>query len=164
MSVEQLDQYDDMHGDDSSQKEFVSVLVDNELFGIPVLQVQDVLIEQSVASIPRAPREVVGSINLRGRIVTVIDLRLCLGLPERPEDSTPMNVVTEINHEPYSLLVDEVGDVLTVDEKLYENTPSTLDTRWRDVVKGFYRLEERLLLELDPTKLLQMKNGELNVA
>src|SRR5499427_9289807 len=94
--------------------ELVSVTVADQLFGIPVLQVQDVLGPQRITRIPLAPPEVAGSLNLRGRIVTAIDVRLCLGLDKRPAEMRGMSVVVEHGGEFYSLIVDNVGEVLTL--------------------------------------------------
>ena len=91
--------------------EFVTVRLDGQLLGIPVLLVQDVLKLQQLTRVPRAPEWVAGVLNLRGRIVTAIDLRSRLGMPPRPDTSKPpMSVVVDYRGEPYSLLIDKSGD------------------------------------------------------
>src|SRR5271165_5037882 len=95
-------------------EDFVTMFIEGQMFGIPVLVVQDVLGPQRITRIPLAPPEVAGSLNLRGRIVTAIDVRLCLGLEKRPADVQGMSVVVDHGGEFYSLIVDNVGEVLTL--------------------------------------------------
>ena len=93
-------------------------------------------------------------LNLRGRIVTAIDLRNRLGLEPLEGDKQSMSVVVEHKEEPYSLQIDSVGEVLSLDDQLFERNPVTLDPRWREVSRGIYRLEGELLPILDVDKLL----------
>ena len=138
--------------------EFVTVRLDGQLLGIQVLLVQDVLKLQQLTRVPRAPEWVAGVLNLRGRIVTAIDLRIRLGMPPRPDTSKPpMSVVVDYRGEPYSLLIDSVGEVLTLDEGLFEKNPVTLDTRWREISDGVYRLEKELLVVMDVNRLLHIE-------
>src|SRR6267154_2312473 len=111
----------------SEAGDFVSVVIGGQLFGIPVLEVRDVLASQRITRVPLAPAEVAGSLNLRGRIVTAIDIRTRLGLPERSEGKTAMSVVVDYGGELYSLLVDSVGEVLSLDGTDAERNPATLD-------------------------------------
>lgn len=134
-------------------KEFVTVTIAGQRFGIPVLSVHDVLTEQRITHIPLAPSEVAGALNLRGRTVTAIDVRTRLGLPAREEGVSCMNVVVEYDGEPYSLMVDAVGDVLALSDDDYEANPITLDEVWREIADGLYRLEEGLLIVLDVSRL-----------
>ncbi len=134
--------------------DFLTIYIAGQLFGIPVLQVQDVLGDLNVSKIPLAPPEVDGSLNLRGRIVTSINVRRCLGLSERSEGKSVMSVVVEHENELYSLTIDEVGDVLALKEDSYEKNPVTLDPKWRGVSLGIYRLDEELLIVLDVPKLI----------
>lgn len=135
-------------------REFITMFVDNQLFGIPVLQVQDVLGPQKITKVPLSPREVAGSLNLRGRIVTAIDLRTRLNVPPREDGGKSMSVVADHNGEFYSLIVDQVGEVMALPASDYEKTPATLDPRWREVSDGVYRLKGKLLIVLDVNKLL----------
>ncbi|KJS34971.1 MAG: chemotaxis protein CheW [Rhodospirillaceae bacterium BRH_c57] len=136
---------------------FVTVYVEKQLFGIPVERVQDILIPEKIARIPLAPPEVAGSINLRGRIVTVIDVRTRLGLRKKPTakgGKSIMCVTVEQGSELYSLMVDSVGNVLNLAIKLIEPNPSTLDPRWRGISAGVVRLEGELLIVLDVDSFL----------
>jgi purine-binding chemotaxis protein CheW len=136
-------------------KEFVTVTVAGQLFGIPVLTVQDVLSAQTIARIPLAPPEVAGSLNLRGRIVTAIDVRTCLAMPAHDNPTERMSVVVELAGNLYSLLVDSVGEVLSIDLTTYERNPVTLDPVWREVSDGVYRLDGQLLVVIDVNRLLR---------
>jgi purine-binding chemotaxis protein CheW len=135
--------------------EFLTIIIDNQIFGIPVLQVQDVLREQNITRVPLAPPEVAGTLNLRGRIVTAINIRCRLGLPNLPEDTRTMSVVVEHEHELYSLIIDKVGDVLSLQNKDFENVPPTLDSLWRDIADGIFRIENQLLIVANVAKLLR---------
>jgi purine-binding chemotaxis protein CheW len=135
-------------------REFVSITVANQLFGIPVLQVQDVLSPQRITRIPLAPPEVAGSLNLRGRIVTAIDLRKRLRLPPPPQGQSGMSVVVDYGGELYSVMVDSVGEVLSLPAEIAERNPATLDPVWRDVSEGIYRLDKTLLIVLDVARVL----------
>lgn len=193
--------------------EFVTFNIAGQLFGIPVLIVQDILVPENIASIPLAPPEVRGSINLRGRIVTVVDVRVRLGLERREIDrdslievdeeveDTPalevieggledasteegdaassndadekaheaveavkrkkrqhmMGVTVEHQNELYTLLVDSVGDVISLKNDSYEGNPSTLDPLWREFASGVYRLDSQLMVVLDVERLLDFK-------
>ena len=136
------------------RSDFVSVTIADQLFGIPVLQVQDVLGAQRITRVPLAPPEVAGSLNLRGRIVTAIDIRTRLRLPPRPESQHGMSVVCDYEGELYSLLVDAVGEVLSLENNAAERNPATLDPVWREVSAGIYRLDSKLLVVLDVARVL----------
>ena len=129
------------------------------MFGIPVLKVQDILKSEKIAKIPLAPPEVKGSINLRGRIVTVIDVRTRLGMPPRTDGKSEdsMAVTVENGSDLYTLLVDKVGDVVSLANNLFESNPGTLDARWREFSDGVYRLEDRLLVVLAVERMLDIK-------
>ena len=134
--------------------EFVSVTVAGQLFGIPVLQVQDVLGPQRITRIPLAPQAVLGSLNLRGRIVTAVDVRRRLGTVERSLDKASMSVVVEHGGDLYSLVVDSVGEVLSLAGNELAPTPVTVAPRWREVSRGVYRMPEQLLVIVDIDRLL----------
>ena len=136
-------------------KEFLTMIVAGQLFGIPVLQVQDVLGERKVTKVPLAPKEVAGSLNLRGRVVTAINLRHKLRMPEIKEGTKTMYIVVDHQGELYSLIVDSVGEVLPLPNKDFEKTPSTLDPSWRDLAMGIYRLKDQLLVILDVPAMLE---------
>jgi purine-binding chemotaxis protein CheW len=147
-------------GSSDEQRQYVSIVIEGQLFGIPVLIVHDVLGPQRITRIPLAPPEVAGSLNLRGRIVTAIDVRLCLGLEKRPADLSGMSVVVDHGGEFYSLIVDNVGEVLTLSAMSMERNPATLDPRWREISNGIYRLDEQLLVVLDADRLLDFARTE----
>ena len=141
-------------------EDFVTFTIGNQLFGIPVLRVQDILTPDQIAPIPLAPKEVRGSINLRGRIVTVIDVRVRLSLPRRENagNGKNMGVTVEQDNDLYTLLVDQIGDVIGLSPTLYEKNPATLDPKWRDFSNGVYRLEKQLLVVLDIERLLDLND------
>lgn len=156
------DKYSRLTGfsDKSSSSDYLTLTIAGQIFGIPVLQVQDVLGEQKVTQIPLAPPEVAGALNLRGRIVTAINVRKKLGLEEDDDFDHQMSVVVEHDQELYSLIIDEVGDVLTFDDDHYEATPATLDPLWRSISQGIYRMDDQLLVVLDVPKLLSSVHTE----
>jgi len=128
-----------------------ATFVVNDLFlGIDVLRVQEVLRYQEMTRVPLAPEVAAGLINLRGQIVTAIDMRRRLGLPPRAQDELPLSVVMRTADGPVSLLVDEIGDVLEVDEATAEAPPDSLCAAARPLVSQVYKLKDRLLLVLDP--------------
>lgn len=135
-------------------EDFLTVMIAEQTFGIPVLQVHDVLGNQKVTRIPLAPPEVSGALNLRGRIVTAVEVRRCLGLEPQPQGSRSMSVVVGHNDELYSLIIDKVGDVLSLRSHDLVANPPTLEPAWRDVSLGIYRLDGELLVILDVPKLL----------
>ena len=139
-----------------ADKEFLTFRVQKQLFGVPVLAVQDVLGTQKLAPIPLAKPEIAGVLNLRGRIVTAINVRRRLGLKALPKDAPMMNVVVEHNGELYSLIVDSVGEVLSLSQSIYENNPTTLDPSWREFSAGIFRLKNELLVVLDVASLLNL--------
>jgi purine-binding chemotaxis protein CheW len=134
-------------------EDFVTFTIADQLFGIPVLKVQDVLSAHNITRIPLAPPEIAGSLNLRGRIVTAMDVRLRLGLPPRDRSSS-MSIVAEHEHELYSLMVDSVGEVLALKASDWERNPPTLDPKFREYSLGIYRLDGELLVVLDVNRLL----------
>lgn len=143
----------------NEMQEYVTVTIAGQMFGIPVLQVHDVLGSIKLTKIPLAPAEVAGALNLRGRIVTCIDVRKRLGLPPSENDNARMSVVVEHQGEPYSLLIDSVGEVLSLKTDKLEMNPGTMDSRWRDVSSGIYRTEEKLLVILQIDRLLDFAGG-----
>lgn len=138
--------------------EYVTVRVENQLFGIPVLLVQDVLQGLKVTRIPLAPKEVAGSLNLRGRIVIAIDVRKRLGLSpiENRDMSTVMSAVVEHGGEFFSLIVDSVGEVITLPLSQMEKNPANLSSFWKEVASGIYKLEGELIVILDIKELLNI--------
>lgn len=136
----------------SDEHKFCTFTLDGLLFGVEVMKVQEVIRYLEMTRVPLAPSVVRGLINLRGQIVTAIDLRRRLGLTERPADQSPMNVVIRTDDEAVSLLVDEIGEVREVDESAFERPPETLRGVARELIRGAYKLKDRLLLVLDTEK------------
>lgn len=128
---------------------YVTIYVNNQLFGIPVERVKDILIPDKIAKIPLAPSEIAGAINLRGRIVTVIDVRTRLGLPPQTNQDEVICTTVELGHELYSLKVDKVGAVITLTKDKIEPNPSTLHQRWRSISGGVVKLQNELMIVLD---------------
>jgi purine-binding chemotaxis protein CheW len=139
---------------DAEDDVFLTLTVAGQGCAVPVLLVRDVLGPQAITRIPLAPPEIAGSLNLRGRIVTAVDLRLRLGLPPREAATAPMSVVVEQSGELYSLQVDEVGEVVPLPAAGFEPNPPTLDPFWRDVSRGVHRQEDRLVIALEVDRVL----------
>jgi purine-binding chemotaxis protein CheW len=129
--------------------QFATFVLDGLYFGVDVRAVQEVLRYQPSTPVPLAPAVIHGLINLRGQIVTAIDLRRRVGLTPRGADAQPMNVVVRTDDGPVSLLVDEIGDVVDVNDEQFEPVPETVRGQAADVVAGVYKLQPRLLLVLD---------------
>ncbi|HEX4785686.1 MAG TPA: chemotaxis protein CheW [Candidatus Sulfotelmatobacter sp.] len=144
----------------ASSQQFCTFFLDGHFFGTPVPQVQEVIQNQVMTRVPLAPNVVGGMINLRGQIVSAIDLRRRLGLQDRPDGQLPMNVVVRTSDGAVSLLVDEIGDVIEVDEDTLESPPETLRGFAREVLRGVYKLSGRLLLALDIDRVVDL--GDFN--
>lgn len=129
--------------------------LDDLYFGVEVLHVQEVIREQRMTRVPLAPGDVRGLMNLRGQIVTAIDLRTRLCLPHKSDSRASMNVVIRKADGVVSLLVDEIGDVVEVEQEQFERPPETLQGVPRDLIRGAYKLEDRLLLVLDTSRVTQ---------
>ena len=142
---------------EASTLSFVTFEVAGQLFGVPVMKVQDILTPDAIAPVPGGPAEVRGLINLRGRIVTVIDLRKRLGL-RHDGDRKGMCVTVENEGESYTLFVDGVGDVVTLEADAREDSPTTLDPLWKDLSDGVFRVGGRLLVILDVARLLAIRS------
>ncbi len=141
----------------SSVRQFCTFHVGPLFLGIEVCLVQEVIRAQAMTRVPLAARAVRGLINLRGQIVTAIDLRERLGMPQAEGDRAPMNVVVCTEDGPVSLLVDDIGDVLEAEDADYEDPPETLDPVSRELIRGVYKLPERLLLVLDTAAALGLE-------
>ena len=137
-------------------RQYCTFFVGGHYFGVDVLKVQEVIRYQEMTRVPLAPPEVAGLINLRGQIVTAIDLRRRLELGNRPAEQTPLNVVVHTEDGAVSLLVDEIGDVLKVSETLFEPPPETLRGTARELIRGAYKLDDRLLLILDTERTVSL--------
>ena len=141
-------------------RQYCTFNVAGHTFGVDVLRVREVIRYQEMTRVPLAPPVVRGLINLRGQIVTAIDLRRRLELDDRPADRPPVNVVLHTDAGAVSLLVDEIGDVLHVPAAAFERPPETLRGAARELIQGAYKLHDRLLLVLDTDKVLQLGGAE----
>jgi purine-binding chemotaxis protein CheW len=140
-------------------RQYCTFSVAGHCFGVDVRHVQEIIRHQEMTRVPLASPVVRGLINLRGQIVTAIDLRRRLELKDRPADQLPINVVVHTDDGAVSLLVDEIGDVLEVSEKFFEPPPETLQGTARELVRGAYKLKDRLLLILDTERTVQVTSG-----
>ncbi|WP_349358194.1 chemotaxis protein CheW [Stappia sp.] len=140
-----------MNSDDVIQ--YVTVVIGGQLFGLPISQVHDVFVPDRVTRVPLAAPEVAGVLNLRGRIVTAIDMRKRLHLPERDENTPVMAVGIEHKGESYGLVIDTVGEVLRLSSGSQEPNPSNLDKRWAEISGGVHRLDGKLMIILDVARL-----------
>jgi purine-binding chemotaxis protein CheW len=140
-------------------RQYCTFYVAGYYFGVDVLKVQEVIRHQEMTRVPLAPLVVRGLINLRGQIVTAIDLRRRLELDDRPADQLPVNVVVHTDDGAVSLLVDEIGDVVEVSEKDFERPPETLSRTARELIRGAYKLANRLLLILDTERTVNLAGG-----
>jgi purine-binding chemotaxis protein CheW len=137
------------------QQQFCTFFLDDLFFGVEVEKVQEVIRHQDTTRVPLAPEVIGGLINLRGQIVTAINLRRRLELPSRPDKNAPMNVVVRTDEGAVSLLVDEIGDVVEVNQSDFEPPPDTLQGIARELIGGAFKLKGRLLLLLDTDKALK---------
>lgn len=145
----------------NTSRQLCTFYLDRQLLGVDAEIVQEVIRYQAMTRVPRAPESVTGLINLRGQIVTAIDLRTRLGCAPRTSDKLPMNVVVRGDDGAVSLLVDQIGDVIEVNESQFESPPETLSDAARCLVKGAYKLDGALLLLLNWEEAIQV-NSENN--
>ncbi|MGI9381693.1 MAG: chemotaxis protein CheW [Methyloligellaceae bacterium] len=146
---------------EQATQEFVTVTIGDQLFGLLINEVQDVFMPSAITEVPLAAHEVAGVLNLRGRIVTAIDMRKRLGLPQRSEDEAEMAVGIEYNSESYGLVIDRVGEVHRLSNETFEANPANLDPRWAAVSAGVHRLEGNLMVVLDVNKVLALGHQAL---
>jgi purine-binding chemotaxis protein CheW len=147
-----------MSTDNTKIDEFVTLQVSNQWFGVPVSRVQEILPPQPMTTVPRAPSSISGLLNLRGQIVTAVDLRTRLGLPSRPQIGEFMNIIVSDSGELFSLLVDSVGDVLSLLKENFNPTPANLDPHWSKCSSGVYQLDKGLLMVLDIQSVINFNN------
>ena len=138
----------------ATKKQFCTFFVDRMMFGVDVVRVQEVIRYQEITPVPLAPGVVSGLINLRGHIVTAIDLRRRLGLPPRGDGELPMNIVVQTSDGTVSFLVDAIDDVIEVDDSTFERAPETVPAATRELIAGIYKLDRRLLMVLDTDRAL----------
>jgi purine-binding chemotaxis protein CheW len=144
-----------------NMKEYVTAMIGGQLFGLPIQGVQDVFMPERLTRVPLAPPEIAGVLNLRGRIVTLIDMRGRLGLDKRDDGVAFMAIGVESRGESYGLLIDSVGEVLKLDDSTREANPINLDPRLARVSAGIHRLEGQLLIVVDVDRVLEIGAKEL---
>jgi purine-binding chemotaxis protein CheW len=145
----------------SGQIQYVTVFIGGQLFGLPIHKVHDVFVPESMTRVPLSAPEVAGVLNLRGRIVTAINMRRRLGLPQREGNHGIMAVGIEYRGESYGLIIDEVGEVLNLDAAGREANPANLDGRWAEISGGVHRLSGQLMVILDVERVLGRMHGDL---
>ena len=136
--------------------EYVTAMIGGQLFGLPISRVQDVFMPERLTRVPLSSGEIAGVLNLRGRIVTLIDMRDRLGLDKRQDDGPAMAIGVESRGESYGLLIDSVGEVLKLDDDTREANPINLDPRLARVSAGIHRLEGQLLMVVDVERVLDI--------
>lgn len=143
-----------------AMQEYVTVIIHGQLFGLPINRVQDVFMLKDMTEVPLSIPEIAGVLNLRGRIVTAIDMRHRLGLPPRDKKETAMAVGIEYAKESFGLVIDRIGDVLNLPVDQFEANPVNLNSRWKSVAEGIFRLEKELLVILDVDRVLDIFERE----
>ena len=143
-------------------QQFCTFFLEDQFFGVPVEQVQEVIRYLEMTRVPLMPPVIRGLINLRGQIVMAIDLRRRIGMPDRPDSELPMNVVVRAEDGAVSFLVDEIGDVLEAEEQSFERPPETLQGLARDLVRGVYKLQGRLMLVLDTERAVSVGDSSVH--
>ena len=141
----------------NDQKQFCTFYLDDLLFGIDVLSVQEIILYQEMTQVPMAPPVIKGLINLRGQVVTAMDLRMRLGLEPRDTGQPPTNVIIRAEDEIVSFMVDRIGDVVEPDEATFESPPKTIAPNVREFILGIYKLNNRLLLIMDVERAMDIK-------
>ena len=136
--------------------EYVTAMIGDQLFGLPISRVQDVFMLERLTRVPLSSGEIAGVLNLRGRIVTVIDMRTRLGLPKAADGKPPMAVGVDLRGESYGLLIDQIGEVLRLPDENREENPVNLDPRMARLAGGVHRLEGQLMVVLDVDRVLEM--------
>ena len=136
--------------------EYVTAVIGGQLFGLPISRVQDVFMPERLTRVPLSSQEIAGVLNLRGRIVTVVDMRARLGLPRAGEGKPPMAVGVDLRGESYGLLIDTIGEVLRLPEAGREENPVNLDPRMAKLAGGVHRLDGQLMVVLDVDRVLDL--------
>jgi purine-binding chemotaxis protein CheW len=145
----------------SGEIEFVTAVIAGQLFGIPIARVHDVFEAERITRVPLAPSEISGVLNLRGRVVTALDMRKRLGLPPSENAKKQMAIGIDYGGEAYGLLVDSMGEVLKLSSDALDPVPINLSKNWAAISAGIYRLEDRLMIVLDVDNILDFKKDTL---
>ena len=150
-----------MSGSEDTITEYVTAMIGGQLFGLPISRVQDVFIPELMTRVPLASSDVAGVLNLRGRIVTAIDMRARLGLPKNDDGKPPMAVGVDLRGESYGLLIDSIGEVLKLSDESREVNPVNLDPRMAKMSAGVHRLDGQLMVVLDVDRILEIAPDKL---
>ena len=145
---------------EGAMTEYVTAMIGDQLFGLPIARVQDVFMPERLTRVPLAPDEV-AVLNLRGRIVTAIDMRARLGLPKAETDKPPMAVGVDLRGESYGLLIDSIGEVMKLPDDGREDNPVNLDPRMARMASGVHRLDGQLMVVLDVDRVLEIASDKL---
>ena len=145
-----------MQSAEGAMVEYVTAMIGGQLFGLPISRVQDVFMPERLTRVPLASSEIAGVLNLRGRIVTVVDMRARLGLPPADHGRTPMAVGVDLRGESYGLMIDQIGEVLRLPEDSREDNPVNLDPRMARLAGGVHRLDGQLMVVLDVDRVLEL--------
>lgn len=145
----------DVQAQDVTQ--YVTFSIQDHLFGIPALLIEEIVSFLPITKIPLAPKEIAGTLNLRGRIVTAIEMRILLGFPERLQNEKFMNIVVSEKNNLYSLMVDSIEEVLILPSSTISPNPPTMNDQWQQYTDGVFQLKNNLLIVLKPNALLGAK-------
>lgn len=148
------------HDNESAITEYVTTMIGGQLFGLPISRVQDVFMPERLTRVPLASNDVAGVLNLRGRIVTAIDMRARLGLPKDETGRPPMAVGVELRGESYGLLIDSIGEVMKLPDEGREVNPVNLDPRMTEMSAGVHRLDGQLMVVLDVERVLEIVSNK----
>jgi purine-binding chemotaxis protein CheW len=146
-----------MESSEGAMAEYVTAVIGGQLFGLPISRVQDVFMPDRLTRVPLSSSEIAGVLNLRGRIVTVVDMRARLGLPKSSGGKPPMAVGVDLRGESYGLLIDQIGEVLRLPEESREENPVNLDPRMAKLAGGVHRLDGQLMVVLDVDRVLELE-------
>ncbi len=150
-----------MSNQPGTEVEFVTAWIAGQLFGIPITRVHDVFEVERITHVPLAPVEISGVLNLRGRVVTALDMRRRLALPPRENATKQMAIGIDHEGEAYGLLVDSMGEVLKLSAEALDVIPINLHQDWVSISSGIYRLEDRLMVVLDVERILDFRKDTL---
>ena len=145
----------------ATETEFVTAWIADQLFGIPITRVHDVFEAERITRVPLAPTEICGVLNLRGRVVTALDMRKRLGLPKQEGQKKQMAIGIDHDGEAYGLLVDSMGEVMKLSPSAFDAVPINLHKDWAAICSGIYRLEDRLMVVLDVDRILNFRKDTL---
>ncbi|MBN9041085.1 MAG: chemotaxis protein CheW [Rhizobiales bacterium 62-47] len=148
-------------GVEGAMTEYVTTMIGDQLFGLPISRVQDVFMPERLTRVPLASSDVAGVLNLRGRIVTAIDMRARLGLPKADSGRPPMAVGVDLRGESYGLLIDSIGEVMKLPDDSREDNPVNLDPRMAKMSAGVHRLDGQLMVVLDVDRVLEITSDML---